>query len=339
MTRSKTSFLLLTGLLALPASAEDLDGVAGLSRSDGVALRIASYNVYWGSVFPQDNGEPPLPEGKRSIDDRTQQFIRVHQAVLPDVWALQEVLYSEAERQTKTVAGMERYFSAATGVDWHTAADNNGRMVFSRYPIKWQKEVAVRVFGVLIDVPQSVASQDVLLLNLHLGGGTPVSLKSAKDAAAFLQRVLAGKVPEVPDDVMVVVCGDFNCRSHHKPYRILRSLDPNVAAEGELEWVLQDAHPRHLELQEDATIGKIDLDSDPPVMIGNRIDYVLYRPDRLDAVNSFILNTVVLDDETLERHNLIRNDVAVDPNDEVSGKLGLDHLPLVVDFRVQPTEQ
>jgi len=326
---------LLVWSMAPASSSAKWGGTPTLERPEGTQLRIASYNVYWGSVFPQDNGEPPLPEGRKSIDDRRRQFLRVQQALSPDIWALQEVLYGDPQRETKSVAGITRYFSEATGTPWHSASDEKGRLVLSKYPIRWQREIATRVFGVLIDVPASVADQDVLLLNLHLGGGT--AIESAKSAATFLRKVTQGQVADVPRDVSIVVCGDFNTRTHHPPYRMLRALDPGVPARGEVAWVLEDPHPRMLDLNDDSTIGAVDIDQDPPVMVGaRRIDFLFYRSDRLQATNRFILNSLVLDDETLQRHGLKRNDSAVDPNDPVEGVVGLDHLPIIVDFAEKP---
>ena len=320
------SLMVLCAFLGASAEASELD------RAAQTKLRVASYNVYWGSVFPPDDGQPPLPEGRKSIDDRREQFLRVHSAVSPDIWALQEVLYGDEQRRTKTVAGIRRYFSEATGEEWHVAADERGRLVLSRYPIVWSEEIVTRVFAVLVDVPPSVADRDVLLLNVHFGGGWGESMRSARTAARFLRRVERGEVGEVPRDVTTILCGDFNSKSDGQPYRVVRSLDPDVPQKGDLDWLMEDVHPRHLDFDSDATIGAVEFDGDERSVVGRRIDFFLYRSDHLHSTNQFIFNTLVLDDERLSRHGLRRNDTAVDPNDKLEGTVGFDHLPLVVDF-------
>ena len=56
-----------------------------------------------------------------------------------------------------------------------------------------------------------------------------------------------------------------------------------------------------------------------------RLDWMLYSPETLEAVNSFVLDTSDLDSKTCRKHHLIQEDTA-----ELS-----DHLPLVADFKVR----
>ena len=128
-------------------------------RPEGAKLRIASYNAYWGSIFPQDNGEAPSLAGKFKPQDRTSNFIRMNDALKPDIWALQEVLYSKIERETKTLQGHLDYFNKVTNENWNAAADVRGRVVFSRYPITYTKKIGVRMFATLIDLPDSISKQ------------------------------------------------------------------------------------------------------------------------------------------------------------------------------------
>jgi len=334
MTNAPIFLTLLSACLMIsPAFSQGEDDKNVLDRSGSTKLRVASYNVYFGSVFPRDDGRAPLPEGKRSIDDRSEQFLRIHNAVSPDIWALQEVLYSDPQRSTKTQAGIKKYFDKATGENWHTAADKKGRMVFSKYPIRWREEIATRVFGVLIEMPASVSSRNVLLLNLHLSPSSAAEqLKSAKDTVEFLRRVERGEVPNISEQVTILICGDFNSRSAGPPYRVLSAMNPNVPTEGKLNAILKDTHPRQVGSRDDSTFGSVHFEGQECSVHGGRIDFFLYRSKQLLAKNCFILNTLTLDDDTLKHYGLHRNDVAADPNDKLEGKVGFDHLPLVVDF-------
>ena len=322
----------LDAVIKLDSDTARPDDRATIDRPEGTRLRIANYNVYFGSTVPQDNGQPPLP-GKRDIKDRTESFIRLHQAIKPDVWALQEVLYSDDERRTKTVQGHLKFFNQAIGEDWHIAADEKGRMVFSRYPITWSKEVTNRVFGVLIDVPNKVAPQDVLVLNLHLTPGNPDSqLRSARQAAAFLNKVDAGEIEAIPPGVTVIVCGDFNSLSSDPPYRVLQAIDPGLPERGAYEPVLRDPKPVQFNNGGDATLGSVHFEDGQHDVNGKQIDFLLYRSSALQATNQYVLNTLIMGEAVLTQHELQRSDVALDPNQTLQGRVKFDHLPIVVDF-------
>ena len=54
----------------------------------------------------------------------------------------------------------------------------------------------------------------------------------------------------------------------------------------------------------------------------------------LEICNNYILNTLILDQAVLDAKGLRRNDVAKDPNKELTGTVPFDHLPIISDFTV-----
>ncbi|MBJ6369613.1 endonuclease/exonuclease/phosphatase family protein [Snuella sedimenti] len=304
----------------------------GIERLLNTKLRIASYNVFWGSVFPQDSGEPPLP-GRHNAQDRTSNFVRIHNAVKPDIWALQEVLYSKIERETKTLQGHLDYFNKVTSENWNVAADEKGRMVFSRYPIKWKKEIALRMFTVLIDLPDSISREDLLLVNVHLHWKDPEQrAKEARMIANFLKDVIDGKNSDVPTNSLLMVCGDFNSRRDDLPYKIISSLNPTLNIEGDYSPMLKDQQPLQLKNHSPISSGSVMFDDGSTVVQGGTIDFMLFSGKSLKMTNNFMLNTLTLDQKTLDINKLECNDVALDPNQPLKGKVSFDHLPLIADF-------
>lgn len=328
-------FVLFCMIMQIPFLQIPLFGqsnTTNLSKSSDTKLRIASYNVYWGSVFPQDNGNPPVP-GRFNLQDRSSNFIRIHNALKPDIWAMQEVLYSKIERETKTLQGHLDYFNEETSENWHVAADERGRLIFSRYPIKWKKKIALRMFAVLIDLPDSISEEDLLLINVHLHWKDPVQrAKEAVLTTNFLNDVIDGKVPEVSSNSMLMVCGDFNSRFNDIPHRIISSINPKIDSTQIYQPVLEDKQPVQMQNGSKITYGATVFENNSKHVVGGTIDFMLFRPGSLTMSNSFILNTLVLDQKILDTYGLKRNDVALHPNQSLEGKIPFDHLPLIADF-------
>lgn len=246
---------------------------------------------------------------------------------------MQEVLYSKVSRETKTLQGISNYFNNATGEKWNAASDMAGRIVFSRYPIKWQKKIVLRVFAVLIDLPDSISSEDLFMVNIHLHWRDPAErLKEARIIANLIEEVKNGKIEGVPANSLIMVCGDFNSRLTDPPHRVISSLDPDVALEGEYKAVLKDSYPAQLGVNSKISSGSVVFEGDSETLKGGTIDFVLFQEGSLTMSNSFILNTLVLDQAVLDTYELNRNDVAKNPNQPLLGAVSFDHLPIIVDF-------
>jgi len=205
-----------------------------LNRAQGTKLRIVTYNGYYSSIFPGDDGSPPL-----NRPDRTKNFERVAKAVNADIWAMQEILYSGDERSTKSSEGILAYMKSITSVEWHMGFEGAGRILFSRYPILWQKKIAGRVHANLIDLPESVSDKDILVINVHYHPSNQTQRNDQGRAAAnFIKDVIAGTVPEVPSDAMLMLCGDYNSGTNDYPYRAVSSVNPDIGSSGQYNAIL-----------------------------------------------------------------------------------------------------
>ena len=125
------------------------------NRAEGTEFRLASYNIYFSSTFPRDDGSASTRQ-----PDRIEEFARVTKAVDADIWMLQEILYGRHEHEGRTREGLLRAFQKNTPADkndpsknWNLALSENGRAVFSRYPILWSNHRVGRGQAVLIDLP------------------------------------------------------------------------------------------------------------------------------------------------------------------------------------------
>ena len=100
-----------------------------------------------------------------------------------------------------------------------------------------------------------------------------------------------------------------------------------------------DVRPTHLGTDdEERTIGSVVFDGGAWEVDGSTIDFIFYRSSQLEEHNSFILNTLILDDEVLDAYSLKRADIAVNPDETVNldnDRIGVDHLPLIADFRLR----
>ena len=70
---------------------------SGIELSRETKLRIVSYNTFYTSVFPKDNGEmrstKHIKEMKMNVSERVRQFASWGKQANADVFALQETMY------------------------------------------------------------------------------------------------------------------------------------------------------------------------------------------------------------------------------------------------------
>lgn len=300
-----------------------------LSRPDGTTLRIVNYNVFHTSVFPSDDGSPP-PGNTNRIEN----FARLVKALDADIWGLQEVRYSPAQKAAVTEKGIVEHMQNLTGVTWYSSYAEPGLLILSKYPLIRADALHHRVQGVGIDLPESVSSRKLYYVNVHLAPASAEQQAIQADAAVNqLRKILSGSDPSIPANAAILVGGDFNSTVDSLAYRKMKSLDVGVPSTGAYEAKLFDPKPVQFGTQYRETFGSIDVSAAPPRMRGRLIDFVLYDPDRMPAlVNKFILNTVIMDTSLLSKHGLRPEDVALHPDRPLTGTINLDHLPIVYDF-------
>ncbi|MBJ6368888.1 endonuclease/exonuclease/phosphatase family protein [Snuella sedimenti] len=299
-------------------------------------LRVLAYNTFCGSMFPLDNGAPPSPGNSRqNVKNRIPNFVRLYNALKPDIMSIQEA-WVHRDSTLATEAGIVRYIDEMTSGKWYSASNKVQRqLVLSKYPIKWSQKLALSL-AVLIDLPDNISNEDLLMFNVHLPS-SPIEgrAENAKLVVDLINKVKRGEVPEVPSNAMVLVAGDYNTLYDGHPYKILSSLDPTIGASDSYEPKLKDRRPYQLEGDNRITRGSVIFQGDSISISGRSIDHMLFSGGTLEMTNSFILNTLILDQKILDGFGLKRNDVAKDPNQPLDGEVSFDHLPVVSDFEVK----
>ncbi|MBJ6368890.1 endonuclease/exonuclease/phosphatase family protein [Snuella sedimenti] len=300
-------------------------------------FRVLAYNTFCGSMFPLDNGGAPSPgNSSQNVKNRIPNFVRLYNAFKPDIMSIQEA-WVHRDSTLATEAGIVRYIDKMTSGKWYSASNKVQRqLVLSKYPIKWSQKLSLSL-AVLIDLPDNISKEDLLMFNVHLPSSPREGrAENAKLVVDLINKVKRGEVPEVPSNSMVLVAGDYNTSYNGHPYKILSSLDPTIGESDLYEPKLKDLRPYQLEGDNRITCGSATFQGDSiNNILGESIDHMLFSGGAFEMTNSFILNTLILDQKTLDEFGLKRNDVAKDPNQPLDGEVDFDHLPVVSDFEIK----
>jgi endonuclease/exonuclease/phosphatase family metal-dependent hydrolase len=313
-----------------------------LQRPSAHSIRVMSYNVNWDSIFP--NNDPKNHELREF--DRGEAFGRILRAVQPDVICLQEINYLRGAQELSQFIG--RTLGSAPDPPWQVAnvRDNviatrfglkeaGYQLVTSLYPLDLLQAAA------LIDLPEATyGSIDFFVICAHFkaGGGRSDILLRSRQADVIMANLRDLKTPggrfDLEPATPFVILGDFNIYTTD-PALHARTLErgdiydeASYGADLQPDWdetPLADAHPSHNGMGVDFYTWR----SESPVFPWGALDRIFYSDSVLELGNTFILNTMLLSEETLEALGLQAGDVLLDlPSDYY------DHLPLVVDFEL-----
>ncbi|MFM7181424.1 MAG: endonuclease/exonuclease/phosphatase family protein [Verrucomicrobiales bacterium] len=301
-------FLVASGL----SFGEPLIAAEGLYRPASSTLRVASYNVMQTRIL----------EGRSRADS----WARMLKAINAGVWVLQETFYGDAPAPEAQGEAFRNRVEMVTGKnDWIYSWDKTGRYLLTRYPIRWNKELHRRVHASWIDLPPSVSTKDLVVINVHYRTQIDKQIAAAVD---FLNEVRAGKhAAGIPSDASIMICGDFNQNETQSAYATL------VGKKGFID--MRPSHPGAT--GQDKTIGNVELDAKGKwSSIGkNRIDFTLVNSSVLRKEGSFIFNTLVMPQADLKASGLKRGDVALEPEkttDFTDVTIGCDHFAIITDF-------
>ena len=311
----------------------------GIHRKAGTRLRVVCYNAYWTSIFPRDNGEVRTSQwidGKGMDGEaRLRRFAAWAPKAQADIWAMQEVIYSEEDQKDTTAEGIGRHFGKITGQDWHAAADGRGRLILSRHPILWSGAVRnARGMAALINLPDDLGD-DLLMINLHFFTKPPeVQISQATRALEFIELVRRGEHAEIPKATPIMICGDFNSLPTERPYHILAKLD-REAQEGDGKVSHYHApEPRQLTSEARGTFGEVSWSGDvgtstpqPPTRI---IDHILAPNGFMEIQQAFVFNSLILPENTLAEYGVEREAILLHRNGSVEK---VDHLPVFMDLK------
>jgi endonuclease/exonuclease/phosphatase family metal-dependent hydrolase len=277
---------------------------AELPAKPKVGLRVVSWNVLWGT--PARDASP---------------YARILEALKPDIILFQE--WDRAETgEAEMAAWLNRHAGWATsgGKSWNAERSEAwGVAVASPYPIvargpdellapgtRW--DFPVRYAGAVIDTPLGLVAAASLHLKCCAGAGSDEDARRIVEAGA-INREMAS-FADAGGAEFVVIGGDFNLNG---TAAVLAIAGAGLDADGS---ELEIAQPMVLGDTVVSTFGRADRGS-----TGSRLDFITYPGSAWEVVSSFVLDTMRLDDASLEAMGLRRMDTVAS-----------DHRPVVVDL-------
>ena len=319
--------------------AKDLPPSEALHRQHFSDVRVMSWNVKRNSIFP--------PDGVRH-----ESFIRIVQAIDPDVIGLQEVIRPGLVEELTQL--MNRYVPLEDGMSWqvHAVADN---ALISRYPMRQQGgELAVPYpipewglqdfhFGyasALVDLPEKFGGANLYVVAMHNKSGADreeVQLRQIQsDSIVRWLRNLrdSDQANTLSNNTPIVILGDMNVVPSASMQPLETLLSGNIVDEEtfgpdfEIDWDgtdLSDARPSHNALERSYYTWRID---DLP-FAPSALDRILFSDSVMSVRQRFVLNTMTMSTDELADRGLQKSDVLYGGNASY-----YDHLPLVADFAI-----
>lgn len=358
------SALTVTGCVADPTSdtgldsedadsTEDVDSTEdaltkALTRPSNAKLRVVSWNVMRGGVFPKSDTLWKVINTAGKWDEKRTEYAKaVFKSMNADVWLLQETAYEGLPGGISAgdVDGkIEKYMEQVTGKGWTVKCNGKGLCLMVRDTIKVTKSClsSARTNGYLLDLPDTNAS--LAIGNVHYKNGA-----QANETAQMMKSSTA---------TAKLVAGDFNDEPDGDLYGAIDAVPTlEVVPMSQLE----DSGAVHMTPSMQAgsftnTKGFTDFveNSGGHALVskesGGHIDHVFFGGSSFPIRRKFILNTLLLSKETLNHYSLHPLAVSITPKKHGSyfasflstGKISSmpsdappvdhDHLPLVVDL-------
>ena len=299
-----------------------------IDRNQPTDLRVASYNVLWNRIFPDQ------------YPSQAAKFERVVNAIDADVWNLQEIGPNDPTA-ADVVSLMNTIAPLGGGASWygHQSWDN---VIVSKYPLIFTgtdtipEPSSTSVAMAYVVLPDNQFASDFYFMNNHFkccgSVGSSEDIKRQQQADALVNwmrdaRTLGGFF-NLPADTPMAVVGDLNIVGSQQPLNTI--IDGNIIYEGIYgsdsppDWDgtnLTNANPLH----NGTGPSNYTWRSGGSTSV---LDYVLYTDSVVDVGNSFVLNTVSMSAADRAATGLQTYDITAS-----SSTTYYDHLPLVVDFR------
>ena len=310
-----------------------------IDRDDPAVIRVITYNIEWNSIFADVNAA------------QAAKFARVVHALNPDILSLQEIGSSPRDRdkagaRKRSAEDVLKVMNAAAplpgGGQWH-AYQGGDCVIVSKHPLKMtvsqtdppgDKDISVA----LVDLPDKQCPVDFYVVNAHFKccQGETEQSRRQKSADAIVSWVRDARTPggkiDLPPGTAIAIMGDFNIVAGPEPAEtVVTGEIRDEATYGqkfEPDWddtAFTDSHPLHNITGPDDWTWRNDNQQYKP----GRLDYLIYSDSVLEAAKKFILNTTMMTEADLKAAGLQKFDIA---KDDVGKEF--DHVPLVVDFRV-----
>jgi endonuclease/exonuclease/phosphatase family metal-dependent hydrolase len=326
-----------------PTSTQETNaGVEFLHKPSPQHLRVMNFNPYWDSIFPDDD-----PQNDRwRQHGKSAEFVRIVQAVQPDILCLQEINPARDPQQVADI--LAAVLPRGQGESWH-AHSGEDNVIAARFDLLLRDSERVipgtsTGFGhavALVDLPDAEYAQDLYLVCAHFksqGGQANIEARQAHaDAIVHWMRDLEtpGGTVDLPAGTPIVVLGDFNVYDTDPAYHLTTLLTGDIVNEANYgpdtppDWdgtPLADALPRHNGTGEETYTWRDDTQPYNP----GALDRILYTDSVLSVDHAFVLNTMAMAEADLEAAGLEAGDVLLNPS---TGHY--DHLPLVVDVALR----
>jgi endonuclease/exonuclease/phosphatase family metal-dependent hydrolase len=321
---------------------EDSPGIHFLRKPSPRHIRVMSYNVYWNSIFPEDDAHA---DEWRSAD-RSTEFQRILRAVAPDLICLQEISPECDPQQVADI--LDAVMPLRNGEGWrvHGGQDN---VIAARFDLQMRDDEIVHPRATtdlghamaLVDLPDEDYERDIYVICAHFksqGGQIDIEARQ-KHADVIIEWMRDIQTPggeiSLPTFTPIILLGDFNVYNTDPAHHLTTLITGDIVDEGQYgpdtkpDWDgtdLADALPRHNGVGEDVYTWRDDTQQFDP----GALDRILYTDSVISVENSFVLNTMIMTPAELEAAGLAAGDVTLDP------QVGeYDHLPLAVDIVFQ----
>jgi len=207
---------------------------------------------------------------------------------------------------------------------------NSGNLTISKYPSLQSWQVSDRIDAELIDLPDSIYSTDILILNGHPPCcGNNQGRQENFDA--FIQFIIdaktSGGIIDLPTNTPISFSGDMNLVGYAEQYyTIVNGTISDTVTFGNggfPDWddtPLEDQRCYFNEKNLAYTWDKSNPSSGdfPP----GRLDFVFFTNSVMSADKSFIISTEHMSESLLTENNLFWDDT----------KIASDHFPVIIDF-------
>jgi endonuclease/exonuclease/phosphatase family metal-dependent hydrolase len=306
------------------------------------SVRLVSFNINWDSIFPFNDPE----SHDLRFFDRSESFVRIMQALAPDILCLQEI---NPERDADAVAA---YLDAAIDAEgdqvWSVVLVRD-TLIASRFALDatgYEMAGSSNIPGLeqaaaVVNLPNELFdSTDLYLICSHFKSGSNIADERMRQrqADALMGHLRDTTGGLLPYGTGIVLAGDFNLYDLAEPAFLPTLLEGDLEGEAIYgpdftpDWdatALTDLLPTHNGLGLDVYTWRDDGEPFEP----GALDHIIYSDSVLAAVNLFVLNTTQMAPAALEAAGLHENDVLLDV-----ARLNFDHLPLVMDFVLTTSE-
>ena len=207
---------------------------------------------------------------------------------------------------------------------------NSGNLTISKYPSLQSWQVANKIDAELIDLPDSIYSTDILIINAHppCCGNNQGRQEHFDALIQFIHDArTVGGVIDLPINTPISFSGDMNLVGYSEQYYTIinGTISDTITfgSGGFPDWdntSLDDVVPYFNEKDIAYTWDKSNPTAGdfPP----GRLDFVFFTNSVMSVDKSFIISTEHMSNSLLAQNNLLWNDT----------KIASDHFPIVVDF-------